>query len=74
MEKSVEFCLKGFWWKSDFIHAWEILLNSKMFREIQNRFPVFEIIKEDFFSLFFTDVKKVSTSDIQCFHSAILCF
>lgn len=50
MEKSVEFCLKAFWWKSDFIHAWEILLNSKMLKEIQNHFPVFEIMKEYFFS------------------------
>lgn len=51
MEESVEFCLKAFWWKSDFIHAWEILLNSKIVKEIQNHFPVFEIIS--FFTLFF---------------------
>lgn len=73
MEKSVEFCLKAFWWKSDFIHAWESLLNFKMFKEIQNHFSVFEIMKECFF-LVLTNVKKPSTSNIPCFLSVILCF
>ena len=57
MEKSVALCLKAFWWKSDFIHAWEILLNSKIVKEIQNHFPVFEIISFFTLSFFsFTDV------------------